>query len=158
MISLMRNHDLDQEQANVSNLCCPSVSLPNYAPNTLYTFIKKNKSDLVLAEMQLWMNCGSVFFFLFFLALGCSRNTCWSVWFFCPHFLKHWPSSLHLIWPCNSKWDQFKQFQVKRSTSVLKCTYSDGLLMTVGDIKMGAYVKKYKAFVIRRNQKKAWVL
>lgn len=38
MIGLMRNHDLDQERANVSNLCCPSVALTHRVQQNLHTY------------------------------------------------------------------------------------------------------------------------
>lgn len=54
IISLMRNHDLDQEQANVSNLCCPSVSL---YPTSFSLALHQQKSPVWLCRhrLQLWM-------------------------------------------------------------------------------------------------------
>ena len=63
MISLMRNHDLDQEQPNVSNLCCPSVSIPSESP-LIATPRGKGLSQISVAGLQLWM--GSTQFLIVF--------------------------------------------------------------------------------------------
>lgn len=84
MISLMRNHDLDQEQANVSNLCCPSVSLSNQQPNSLYTLRKADQAAAAVNEFR-------VLLFFFFMPGTCEilMHNVWTVWFFYTHFLKY---------------------------------------------------------------------
>lgn len=79
----MRNHDLDQEQANVSNLCCPSVSLSNQQPNSLYTLRKADQAAAAVNEFRVLL--------FFFMSGTCEilMHNVWTVWFFYTHFLKY---------------------------------------------------------------------
>lgn len=76
----MRNHDLDQEQANVSNLCCPSVSLSNQQPSSLHTL---RKADQVVAAVSEF----SPFFSMLGTCEILMHNVC--VVFLHSHFLKY---------------------------------------------------------------------
>lgn len=76
----MRNHDLDQEQANVSNLCCPSVSLPNQPPRSFYTLRKADHAAAAAASKFLPQ------FLVVSLqeTLEILMHNVWSVWVFFP--------------------------------------------------------------------------